>query len=673
MKQATTLILSIFFGLCGHGQNVKTYSGDMNDAMRTPGKVNYTYYEKEGQIIRHGKFSYAWSDKGTASPRGKSYSYAMTKSINGEFKDGRKHGLWTYVINFTDFPLGHSIFGVTGDILTTGNIKMTANYLNGLAHGAWNYDHSFKSRYLVPTFGSWNWSDYDKQKNIKVTAHFSSGKVIGNLIRQDSYSNVNLNLSFDENGFLDGVGTIEEDGNKRTTLARNGILVKEVITNMSGATSKVIQDNTEMLNDANAEYSQKIISLLENTFGTIAQTLVYFKQNKFFNYQDGIIVKEPLIGGDEILEEGFKGAYMVIIEPCKQFKSSYCGNYESSYEQAEKHLRFKEDLKAIEQYEKCIECLNAEWSGVCSDERKKFIAQIEQKISELKIKIQKLNEEKQAKENLVSLNNRTELLNAANPVFFYLIRNADRENVFLINLLKTVNLIEGRPYPDSRNTYKIQNILNFKEGAKVPSYKNSQGVQQYKQERLIKTQLTYLNGLVSNLENYPSFLNNSKVFYKNLFQEYLIADYVYLLEFSKMNSKYEELFAKNLSFEQMNSEANSLKKNWLSELEIINNDYLKTKASNILERFEFTAEDIDRSFSLFISSTIRKKYSNIFELLDQKISEFNDLNVQSKIVFLKEFEPLLDKLIKLDLSSINKELSKMKKSTINDKYDFIKN
>jgi hypothetical protein len=180
--------------------------------------------------------------------------------------------------------------------------------------------------------------------------------------------------------------------------------------------------------------------------------------------------------------------------------------------------------------------------------------------------------------------------------------------------------------------------------------------------------LRYLNGLVSNLDNYPSFLNDSKGFYRNLFQGFLVVDFAYLLEFSKMNSKYEELFAKNLSFEQMNSETNSLNKNWLSDLEKINNYYLKAKASNILERFEYKAED--KSFSF---SGIRNNYSNIFEIIDQKISEFNDLDIQSKIVFLKEFEPLLDKLIELDLRSINKELSKMKQTTTNEKYDFIKN
>lgn len=671
MKKATTLILSIFFCLGLYAQDLKTYSGNMQDAILDQGKATYTYYEKDGQIIRQGKFSYTWNDKDSKSPRGKAYSYSLTKTINGEFKDGLKHGKWTYVINFTDYPLGHSMLGVNGDIFSTGSINMTANYVNGEANGTWTYQENYKDRYMAPSYNTWNWSAYGSPESHSITVNFKNGDVVGKMSRKDSFTKITIDLNFDENGYIDGVGTIDEKGNKMTYTTKNGLLIKEVHSNMSTASSKVVEDNTNLISDQNAEYSKTKFSLLENKYGKIAQTLSYFKQNKYFNYNKPF-GNEPLIGGDKIMSEGFGGAIMIKIEPCKQFENSYCGNYQSSYEQAKKYLG-KEDLKAIEQYEKCIECLNAEWSGVCSVERKKFIAEIEQKISELKIKMQKLNEEKQAKENLVSLNNRTELLNAANPVFLYLIRNADRENVFLINLLKTVNLIEGRPYPDSRNTYKIQNILNFIEGAKVPSYKNSQGVQQYKQERLIKTQLTYLSGLVSNLENYQSFLNNSKEFYKNLFQEFLVADYVYLLEFSKMNSKYEELFAKNLSFEQMNSEANSLKKNWLSELEKINNDYLKTKASNILERFEFRAEDNNQSFSLSVSSTIRKKYSNIFELLDQKISEFNDLDVQSKIVFLKEFEPLLDKLITLDLSSINKELSKMKKSTINDKYDFIKN
>jgi hypothetical protein len=667
MKKTSTLILSIFIYLGVYSQDLKTYSGNMQDAILDQGKATYTYYEKDGQIIRHGKFSYMWSDKDSKSPRGKAYSYSLIKTISGDFKDGLKHGKWTYVINFIDYPLGHSMLGVNGDIFSTGSINMTANYVNGEANGTWTYLENYKDRYMSPTYNSWNWSAFGAPESHSIIVNLKNGDVVGKMTRKDSFTKIYIDLNFDENGFIDGVGTINEKGNKMTYTTKNGLLIKEVHSNMSTASSKIVVDNINLMSDQNAEYSQTKFSLLENRYGHIAQTLSYFEQNKFFNYNKPF-GNEPLIGGDKILSEGFGGAIMIKIEPCKQFENSYCGDYQSSYEKAEKYIRYGEDLNAIEQYEECIKCLNAEWSGLCSDEKKNFIKEIDQKIGKLKDKMQKLIEEKQAKENLVSLSNRTELLNAANPVFLYLIRNADRKNVFLIDLLKTVNLIEGRPYADSRNTYKIQDVLSFNEGAQVPSYKNSQGVQQYKQESLIKTKLRYLNGLVSNLDNYPSFLNDSKGFYRNLFQGFLVVDFAYLLEFSKMNSKYEELFAKNLSFEQMNSETNSLNKNWLSDLEKINNYYLKAKASNILERFEYKAED--KSFSF---SGIRNNYSNIFEIIDQKISEFNDLDIQSKIVFLKEFEPLLDKLIELDLRSINKELSKMKQTTTNEKYDFIKN
>lgn len=634
MKKATTLILSIFFCLGLYAQDLKTYSGNMQDAILDQGKATYTYYEKDGQIIRQGKFSYTWNDKDSKSPRGKAYSYSLTKTINGEFKDGLKHGKWTYVINFTDYPLGHSMLGVNGDIFSTGSINMTANYVNGEANGTWTYQESYKDRYMAPSYNTWNWSAYGSPESHSITVNFKNGDVVGKMSRKDSFTKITIDLNFDENGYIDGVGTIDEKGNKMTYTTKNGLLIKEVHSNMSTASSKVVVDNTNLISDQNAEYSKTKFSLLENKYGQIAQTLSYFKQNKYFNYNKPF-GNEPLIGGDKIMSEGFGGAIMIKIEPCKQFENSYCGNYQSSYEQAKKYFG-KEDLKAIEQYEKCIECLNAEWSGVCSEEKKKYLLEIENKISEIK----KMIEEKQAIKNLISWNSRPELLNANSSEFVYLIRNAEMNKLSIRYLIEWID----------RREDKIQKILDLKGDG-------------------LNTLFEYQNYNI-NRSLFEFSTDVDKIF----FNKFFAADFQFLLEYAKVNKKYQEIFDKNLNFQQIQKETKEIKEKWINELKNLNNIYLEARARNLVENFEMQIKKKDK-MSYGPSSTVilRKKYTNIFEVIDSEVSKAFGLDNNSKIKFLLELESLVDKLIALDLNIINKEVSKMKKSSNDEKYDFIKN
>lgn len=402
----------------------------MQDAILDQGKATYTYYEKDGQIIRHGKFSYTWSDKDSKSPRGKAYSYSLIKTINGDFKDGLKHGKWTYVINFTDYPLGHSMLGVNGDIFSTGSINMTAYYVNGEANGTWTYLENYKDRYMSPTYNSWNWSAFGAPESHSIIVNLKNGDVVGKMTRKDSFTKINIDLNFDENGFIDGVGTINEKGNKMTYTTKNGTLLKEVHSNMSTGYSKVEVDNTNLVNDSNTEYSKTKFSLLEKSYGHIAQTLSYFQQNKYFNYKMPF-GNEPLIGGDKILIEGFGGAFMVKLVPCIQFKDSYCGYYKSSYEEALRYLRLNEDLNAIEQFEKCIECLKSEWSGVCKTETATYLQEVENKINELKEK----RKEIEKKQEIAKLNKEgwNHILNK-------------EFNLALVALLKAVSIDENNLY-----------------------------------------------------------------------------------------------------------------------------------------------------------------------------------------------------------------------------------
>ena len=212
----TTLGLFISFLPVLTAQDLKTYSGPMQESIWGEGKATYTYYDKNGESIKHGKFNYEWTDNETETVRDKNFTYKLSKKISGSYKNGRKDGSWTFVINFTDYKLDYasSFQGVPrSNIHSTGSITKTVNYKDGKPHGSWKYRQNFKSRYINPVSTyTWNWSNYDSPSSISVDAEFRDGIITGSLIYNDTYNNESARLKFDNEGYLDGQQVVKSSG-----------------------------------------------------------------------------------------------------------------------------------------------------------------------------------------------------------------------------------------------------------------------------------------------------------------------------------------------------------------------------------------------------------------------------------------------------------------------------
>ena len=657
-----------------HNQNLKTHSGNMQDAILDQGKAIYTYYEKDGDIIRHGKFSYTWSDKETPTLRGKSYTYSLSKKIDGEFKDGLKHGKWTYVINFTDYPLGHSMLGVNGDIFSTGNITMTANYLNGEVNGTWTYQENYKDRYMSPTYTTWNWSAYGAPISHSITANFKNGNVVGKLTRKDSFTKINIDLNFDEKSYIDGIGKIDEKGKIITYTTKNGLLIKEVHSDMSSGSSKVQVDNTEILKDEKTEFSKVEFSLLENRYGHIAQTLSYFKQNRYFNYNMPTGSK-PLIGGDKVMSEGFGGAIMINIEECRPFLESKCAGwgktqlgqwskgFPNTYQKAHDLLFDKNYSNALNEFEKCKECLYASWAGVCSDDKAYYLNEVDSILKVLNVTIEEqkrwIEDEKIAKEEIASWNKRTELLNANIPEFLYLVRNADRQNITLRNLLFIISNIK----PEN----EISNIINQKS---KPEEQNEA-----------------LKYLFENISGFPKETEDVNKSLQKLLMTFDVHDIKFLYSYAKTNSKFEKLFKdkdmiRRITSTDLKKEVYEIKNRWDLELQQLTNDYITSKILYVINDFEnrldqklnpnkitgqlFNQTPSPKTFSA------RKTYKNIFQVFDNKTTLILTSDATTKLSFLYDIEVVVSKIQDLNLKEIDKEISKMKKSTNEEKYEALK-
>lgn len=178
----SVLILSILISKT-YSQSIKQYSGEYSNGTGTPGKANYSYYEKDGASIKHGSFTYSNIVKTTLG--------FYNISINGNYKDNYKNGAWTYVISYKDFNTG------MGNIYSTGNIKLTSNYANGYPDGNWNYSETNQARSKTLS----GWTEYYPSTTTIASANFKNGLLVGNFRMKGVIDNDDISGTMDDNGY----------------------------------------------------------------------------------------------------------------------------------------------------------------------------------------------------------------------------------------------------------------------------------------------------------------------------------------------------------------------------------------------------------------------------------------------------------------------------------------
>lgn len=187
MKKQITLFVATLFSFLSISQETKQFKGNFQDGLVDPGQATYQYYEKNGEIIKNGLFTYnrlSKSDDGSYSTK-----------ISGNFKNGLRDGKWTFSITFNDWNNG------TGNYVT-GSISLSSSYINGLPDNQWIYTENSKSRIKNNTINGFVWSSFTSPQSSKAVVNFKNGILNGELIFENLLVTDNIKCFFNENGFV---------------------------------------------------------------------------------------------------------------------------------------------------------------------------------------------------------------------------------------------------------------------------------------------------------------------------------------------------------------------------------------------------------------------------------------------------------------------------------------
>ena len=208
MKHTKLVLLLLLLTQESFSQNLKTFSGEYPNEFGSKAVATYTYYvdSKTGNNVKNGFFKYVMK-------QGNNYNAVF----NGSFKNGKRDGLWSYSITRLDDP--------SDNVFYTGSISLTANYINGLPNGTWNYSNTMKYRgKAYAPGGGFNWGNYISEPSISAIANFKNGITIGPISIINGIGNYSIvKGSFNSNGFLDKTWKLRSSREEDEMTFNNGI------------------------------------------------------------------------------------------------------------------------------------------------------------------------------------------------------------------------------------------------------------------------------------------------------------------------------------------------------------------------------------------------------------------------------------------------------------------
>lgn len=146
-------------------KQLKTYSEDVNKVEDEYGimdcKETYTYYVDElGNYVRHGNYKLAGSHLVENNSSWRRHYFKSNYNATATFKDGWLNGLLTVTMR-SEFTTTDGGVGVTVD-------KLTANYKDGIPHGAWKYARTFPKE--------------NNRTGVAITMNFNHGMLVGDFL-----------------------------------------------------------------------------------------------------------------------------------------------------------------------------------------------------------------------------------------------------------------------------------------------------------------------------------------------------------------------------------------------------------------------------------------------------------------------------------------------------------
>ncbi|MCS6796268.1 MAG: hypothetical protein NZ516_09945, partial [Raineya sp.] len=92
---------------------LKVFKGTAKDEFDIVGNLIYTYYEKNGDIIKEGDFSFS-----------KTIADGSSFSLKGKFKNNKRNGMWNFLL-------------INKQSVGTFILKVDASYSDGIPDGLW--------------------------------------------------------------------------------------------------------------------------------------------------------------------------------------------------------------------------------------------------------------------------------------------------------------------------------------------------------------------------------------------------------------------------------------------------------------------------------------------------------------------------------------------------------
>lgn len=174
MKRLLFILIFVSSVIITNAQNLKTFNGETAGEIGL-GNVTYTYLlDSEGNKVNHGTYKFIETHK--SADRG-----SFSSTLSGTFKNGLKHGTWTYTKTLNDALSSGNIY-----ITSTTNVIM--KYNDGVPDGNWSYSYSGKYRTRLYSSSGWRWGNYELQKPDNIQISWKNGTIVGNLVFNTSYA-----------------------------------------------------------------------------------------------------------------------------------------------------------------------------------------------------------------------------------------------------------------------------------------------------------------------------------------------------------------------------------------------------------------------------------------------------------------------------------------------------
>lgn len=277
---AVLWMMSCVFMVSAQSKQLKTFSENVNKVEDEYGimdcKETYTYYVDElGNYVKHGNYKLAGSNLVEDNSSWRRRYFKSNYNATATFKDGWLNGLLTVTMR-REFTTTDGGVAVTVD-------KLTANYKDGIPHGAWKYARTFPKE--------------NNRTGVAVTMNFNHGMLVGDFLFNEMERTAG---AFSSEGEYSGVWKQKDaHGNESEITFLNGVVLSWFDRKEGQITNK--DEQVAGLKDLARKFAHNEITEDElYDLGYIVNTNVLFREDDIWRvlYRDNILNLKA-IGGDK--------------------------------------------------------------------------------------------------------------------------------------------------------------------------------------------------------------------------------------------------------------------------------------------------------------------------------------------------------------------------------------